>query len=242
MSGGLDSFYTSILLARKGVEFDWLHCYMEPSYAEAKAMFKLQLHPELKGALKKARESSALEGLHFLGAQHNIDAWKARRYIPNRNLILASVAAGLGYQTIWMGGLHDDHVADKTPKAFKAMGEALSITMDRPIEVKSALWRFTKTGMVTDMVKTKVGSLWMRRSISCYHPIELNTHTFACGACPSCFRKWLALKANGIESQKWFDTPPGLTPLAFQYRSKALAGVYTGRRRIEILTHVKAIA
>ncbi len=164
-------------------------------------------------------------------------------YIPYRNLFLAAACVAHMEQqemegfdndepyTIWMGGLRDDNVADKTPEAFNSMSMCLSALHNRDVFVRSLWWNHAKPEMVAEMHEAhgKQFVKLARMSISCYRGDN-------CGECQSCFRKWIALEGNGIQCTSWFRSDPRHSAAAAHYRDAIYDPKYDPVRREVTLT------
>ena len=129
---------------------------------------------------------------------------KDNAYIPFRNLHLALNASHYGNK-IYMAGVKGDDVPDKTPNAFDVMSHTLNFIKkkDEPkISIESPFWEMTKTDVIKwflDNYPKAYAEKVLRASVSCYDASMGN-----CGACKSCFRKWVALEAAGVKSYDWF--------------------------------------
>lgn len=116
-------------------------------------------------------------------------------YVPFRNLLLAAQAAHYS-DLIFIAGVRDDKVSDKTPEAFNVFSQVLSGLEGRKISVRSPFWGLTKEEVVKWYLKNVDNTgKDLIKGVSCYAD---NTKNY-CGECPSCFRKWCALYANGIQ-------------------------------------------
>lgn len=148
---------------------------------------------------KKEEERAIKE---IFGEYEKIKVETAKRFenifIPNRNLTLASLAATYyNPDVIYMAGLKDDYVVDKTPEAFKKMSEILSEFCDKKIEVISPFWYMTKGEMVERYLRNGGDPSILTKVYSCYKGIQ-----GGCNDCPACFRKFAALESNGIPQVK----------------------------------------
>lgn len=127
-------------------------------------------------------------------------------YIPRRNFIIASIAANYGNK-IYICGIKGDRVEDKTPEAFKTMAYALNFIKkpeEKEIFIESPFWQMTKTEVIKWFLdEVDQAEELLRASLSCYMPLEVSEGQ--CGACPACFRKWVALENAGIECLDWFE-------------------------------------
>lgn len=118
-------------------------------------------------------------------------------YIPYRNMLIAMLCAKYG-KKIWICGLKDDVVQDKSSQAFINMKNCLN-SISKPgeeINIQSPFWEMTKADVVKwylENVDSTGNSLL--ETISCYDDKEKTNY---CGRCPSCFRRFNALKVNGL--------------------------------------------
>lgn len=127
-------------------------------------------------------------------------------FIPYRNLILACLASKYGGK-IWIAGLKDDCVEDKNPMAFNCMNDCMNF-ITKPedfVKLDSPFWNMTKSEVVA-WWNNNIGSKTIMDTISCYDQFDRTNY---CGRCPSCFRRFVALKTNGwnidFYNQKLFD-------------------------------------
>lgn len=149
-------------------------------------------------------------------------------YIPFRNLMLACLAYKHGNPII-IAGVKDDVVSDKNAVAFDAFSRLLSMLEGQTIRVVSPFWEMTKTQVVKWYLQQGLSKEDLLKTISCYSPIDTNY----CGTCPSCFRKWCALRANGVNIAFYNDR------LMEDYVERARAGVYDTERNENILAQVE---
>lgn len=112
-----------------------------------------------------------------------IDLGKYERedaYIPNRNLLLVSLAQGIfDADIIYLNGVKDDRVSDNTSIFRKTLSEHLSIIAEKEIQVKSVFENYEKSQAVREYIETIDNN-----------PIDLLTKTF------SCYNKELYLEEN----------------------------------------------
>jgi 7-cyano-7-deazaguanine synthase in queuosine biosynthesis len=175
-SGGIDSYVAWHYLKKpKTVYFD-----LGTPYSSREAQAVLQLVP-----------NTVIDRSLVLGdRQAGINA-----YIPYRNLFLAMLASKYG-DKIWIAGLKDDMVSDKTPAAFFAMESCLNFIDKKKVVIDSPFWNTTKSQVVEWYINQALDKNELLKTISCYNDKEQTNY---CGTCPSCFRKWNALRENGID-------------------------------------------
>lgn len=133
-------------------------------------------------------------------------------YIPGRNLVLAYMGA-LVYDTIYMAlqkGERD--LSDRSVEFCKTSGKALSVAMDRPVKVVTPCADLYKDEMVELYLEQGHPIDWLKWAWSCYR----GQHT-ECGECKACVRRYIALKANGINCDTWFDSNPRKSSAAYYY-------------------------
>ena len=149
-----------------------------------------------------------------------------KAYVPFRNLILACLANKYSDEIV-IAGVADDNVSDKTPEAFESFSTLLSRLEQRNINVTSPFWSLTKEEVVA-WYRENLKDDRILNTISCYSDDD-NTY---CGKCPSCFRKWVALRSNG------YLLPFFNYELMKRYRSAAEKGKYLPKRNAAILREV----
>ena len=142
-------------------------------------------------------------------------------HVPNRNILLVTMAQSIyNSDIIIINGVKDDRVSDNNKSIFEKYSEILSITAEKPVQIKSLLWDKEKYDLLfnlnyvhfpdtnTDMIKS---------TFSCYYPHpkpqpilittfysngEIKDHysttTFECRRCPACYRKSCAISALNI--------------------------------------------
>jgi len=118
-----------------------------------------------------------------------------KRYIPNRNLLMASIATNYS-NTVMMAGLVDDNVGDKSKSFCRSASLVLSESLGRDIVFTSPFWSHEKAdivGWLLDVLGKEVALAEIMKTKSCYSKTELY-----CGKCPSCFRKMCALAYHDI--------------------------------------------
>lgn len=160
-----------------------------------------------------------------------------------RNVVMAvEVAAryrGREPLTIWLGGLADDRVEDKTKGGCDVLGAALTANSPGVVYVDSPWWNHGKAAMVGAARRT-----WditgngesfedlANASVSCYSPpfyAEDAASPRGCGRCKSCVRKFIALHAVGIQAGRWVLSPATSEEFERMY-SLAKAGEYAAER------------
>lgn len=137
-------------------------------------------------------------------------------FIPYRNLHLALLANQYS-DTIVIAGVKDDRVNDKNEVVFQKFSKLMSDMTNKKIMVMSPFWGSTKEQIVGWYLKNGGIKEALLSTISCYSSEDI----LFCGKCPACFRKWCALKANGIDDLIFTNDK-----LMWNYYDKAVEGSY----------------
>lgn len=164
--------------------------------------------------------------------------------IPLRNLYLAMVAANLGYDRIWLSVQRNEMtIPDRSEEFFSMASNMLTMLMDRPIEVRTPVADLDKTEMVQWYVEHEKDIGDLKRTWACYQPVNViplkpgvyreSDWQEHCGDCPACFRRFIAMKLNGIHEDWHVKVPTSQT--ANDYKLRALAGEYPEDRADQIL-------
>lgn len=153
-----------------------------------------------------------------------------KAYIPFRNLYLAMLACKYADKIV-IAGLKDDAVSDKNKPIFREFSKLLSKMENREIEVLSPFWHFTKEQVVKWYLDNGNSEEELLKTISCYDDEE---ETNYCGKCPSCFRKWNALRSAGIDISFWNDE------LMDKYYQSAMENKYIPSRNLSIIREIDA--
>ena len=128
-------------------------------------------------------------------------------HIAGRNFYLAMYAAACGNDVIWLvTQAGEQNVPDRTPEFYSKSSEALSMIFGRPIELRNVFPVLHKHEMVQWYVKSGHPVEHLRTAWSCYTPKFLGLDGFAteCGVCSTCFRKYIALEYNDINTNGLF--------------------------------------
>lgn len=117
-------------------------------------------------------------------------------YVPNRNMMLLSMAAAYaeahGMTDLYYGAQAQDEYGywDCTKDFLKRMNDVLALNRKRPITIHAPFVSKSKGETVRLGVELGVD---FRQTWSCYRGGEN-----ACGTCPTCVERLNAFKANGI--------------------------------------------
>ncbi len=117
-------------------------------------------------------------------------------YVPNRNMMLLSMAAAYaeahGITEVYYGAQAQDEYGywDCTRDFLKRMNEVLGLNRKRPVTINAPFVSKSKA----DTVSLGLGlGVDFTQTWSCYRGGES-----ACGTCPTCVERLNAFKANGI--------------------------------------------
>ena len=142
-----------------------------------------------------------------------------KSYIPHRNLIFAALASNFGDEVV-IAGVKDDLVEDKNEHAFALMTNVLTETSKKSVVVSSPFWGMTKVEVVRWFLRTVPNPMQLiKDSCSCY-----SGTSFWCKECRSCFRKNVALYANG------WGVPFHNEELMYEYKQNIQNGMYDDER------------
>jgi 7-cyano-7-deazaguanine synthase len=207
-SGGIDSFVAYHYLGRpQTVYFD-----LGTPYTQKEIKVIQELIPE-----------TIIDNSLNLGSRQIGE----KAYVPFRNLYLAMLAVKYD-DTIVIAGVKDDDVSDKNEPIFEKFSELLSELEGREINVISPFWGMTKEDVVEWYLENHPNDDLLLKTVSCYSKEDTNY----CGMCPSCLRKYFALRANNI------DIPFHNDILMREYYNKAKVDYYIPERNKNIIAQV----
>lgn len=148
--------------------------------------------------------------------------------IPLRNLFFVALAAQYG-ERVLVGAMQGDRSLDKSAEFFQRTSDLLSYLhgpqhwcQPRTFFVNAPYQRETKTSLVRRYLAVGHDPALLRMSFSCYDPVESRQ----CGVCKPCFRKWVALRNNGIDTGGDFAAEPRSAPWLRDVWQKVLDGTY----------------
>jgi len=210
-SGGIDSFCAYHYLNKPAtVYFD-----LKTKYAAKERKHVLKLLPDI----------IIDESLNLSSREFGKNA-----YVPFRNLLLAAQAVKYS-DIIYIVGVKDDKVSDKNELIFDDMSAILSKIEGRKIHILSPFWTMTKSEVVAWYLKNVTPDPeQLLATVACYSTEDTNY----CGACPCCFRKWNALRTNGIDIHFHNDE------LMDDYYKRALRKEYIPERNKSIIQEIDA--
>lgn len=209
-SGGIDSFCAfKHFRSFRGIGVDSLYFDLGTPYTAKEIDFVTKVDKEITIDIS----------LKFLGETQV----GSKAFVPYRNIFLAMRAASLGYKKIWIAGVKDDVVNDKSDIAFRDFSAFLTrYSIDgKPVIVDSPFWDRTKASVVKWALNSHLVTVEeLLSTVSCYSAAPTNY----CGQCNSCFRKFIALRSAGIKIDFYND------PMMEDYYAKCAAGNYDVER------------
>lgn len=222
-SGGLDSFIISKIRQH---EIDTLLYVQMGSDYEKRQEFANQLL--IKDNFLNPYKLTVLNNVLNLKVFERDDF-----IVPNRNAHLVLLASMFGDEII-LCSVYGDRSYDKDLNfLFKMkcllnhMWQEQHWTKQRTFKIATPFKNITKTELVKTYLECKYHVNGLYLSFSCYSPGKDGRH---CGWCKPCFRKWVALRCNGVDphSSYWVNNPwkapwlPDVLPLVEKggYRGK----------------------
>jgi 7-cyano-7-deazaguanine synthase in queuosine biosynthesis len=116
--------------------------------------------------------------------------------IPGRNMIFASIAGSLG-ERVWILGMKYEnhiHMYDKNGSFFNKSTVALTQALGELTIVESPFMNLSKTEAIKWALSNGITKEELGKTTSCYHDFLKR-----CGECSLCFKRYIAMKANGID-------------------------------------------
>lgn len=214
-SGGMDSY----LLAQELREYRPLHVFVDVGQQYAtKERAAAELVAYMVGA-----DFRAVRGADLSLHEHSSGI------IPFRNAHLILAAAQLA-DHVYLGVIAHEVNSDKSEEFLYAMERVLDIshrtqywTAGRTFRMHTPLRDRTKTELVRNYLEAGGMVAPLLRTVSCYSASAQH-----CGACASCFKRWVALRNNNIHGGQVFDRDPVAWRSAEHWRG-ALAGYHPHR-------------
>jgi len=129
--------------------------------------------------------------------------------IPNRNLYFITLATHYG-ETIYLGSVYGDRSLDKSKVFFKKCENMFNFLYmeqhwckGRTFSISAPFKNLTKTELIDEYIYNGGSRDALLESYSCYAG-----NNKPCGVCKPCFRKWVSLKNNNINTDKYFKQDP----------------------------------
>lgn len=212
-SGGMDSY----LLAYRLHHLHPLHVFVDVGQ---KYVVKERAAAQLVADLLRADFVSAT-GAHLSADEH------PSGIIPFRNTHLI-LAAARHAEDIYLGVIAHEVNSDKSEGFLDAMAQVLNIshqkqywTDGRTFRLLTPLREHTKTELVRMYLEDGGMVAPLLRTVSCYADTLIH-----CGRCASCFKRWVALRNNGLTQA--FDQDPAEWKTAAVWR-RMLPGYHEAR-------------
>lgn len=129
-------------------------------------------------------------------------------YIPNRNILMATHAAGkYNANIVYIGGTKSDRVSDNNEDVMNSLSETISESLEKPVKVTSPFWNKYKIDIAKEFVQDREkGSELLQGTFSCYSPYLKDNILSECNRCKACFRKSVILY-SAAEIKRSFKTP-----------------------------------
>lgn len=127
-------------------------------------------------------------------------------YVPNRNMILLSIAASYAevntcHSIITGLQVHDEYsYHDTTPKFVRSLNRALMQNRTFPIEIIAPFQILNKTNELQELIKMEGTVELLRDTITCLNPENVGKNkVLSCGECPSCSERIQAFINVGVK-------------------------------------------
>jgi 7-cyano-7-deazaguanine synthase len=204
LSGGLDSTTLLYRLKASGYEikaisFNYGQRHRKELIMANKTCEKLKIDHKIVDltSIKDLLSNSSLTSDIEVPEGHYEDESMKKTVVPNRNMIMASIAIGyainIDFDTIALGVHSGDHAIypDCRPEFIMALRKIAACCDYKTIQILSPYLRSNKTNIVKDGIKLKVdyALTW-----TCY-----KGDIKPCGKCGSCQERAEAFKLNGIK-------------------------------------------
>lgn len=204
LSGGLDSTTLLYRLLKEGKEVEALSFNYGQRHKKELAMAaetckRLNIAHKVVDItfLRELLDNSALTGNIAVPQGHYADENMKLTIVPNRNMILASIAIGRavnnGAGEVALGVHAGDHAIypDCRPEFLEALRAIAKIANYQPVEIYAPFSNIDKGGIVAEGIKLGVdyGLTW-----TCYSGLEE-----PCGKCGSCVERAEAFAKNNVK-------------------------------------------
>jgi len=202
-SGGMDSFTLLHRALRAGhrvhaISFDYGQRHVKELDCARAVCEQLDIPHRVVDitALREVMAGSSLTGSEPVPEGHYTDANMKSTVVPNRNMILLSLAVGhavtVDAGAVWYGAHGGDHAIypDCRPAFVAAMDAVCRIANYQPVGVEAPFLHLDKTAILAEGLEM---GLDYSRTWTCY-----NGRAQACGRCGSCVERLEAFAAHGL--------------------------------------------
>ena len=202
-SGGMDSFTLLHLARARGLDVHALSFnYGQRHVREldvARAVCQSENIPhkviDIRAMSEVMAGSSLTSDLQVPEGHYEQESMKST-VVPNRNMILLSLATGysvtVGAQAVWYGAHGGDHAIypDCRPEFVEKMDAVCRVANYQPVAIEAPFMGSDKARILSEGLKLGLdyGQSW-----TCYNGRER-----ACGRCGSCVERLEAFAANGV--------------------------------------------
>ncbi len=202
-SGGMDSF-TLLHRARKNghdahaLSFNYGQRHVRELEAAAAVCQQLGVPHRVLDirAMSGVMAGSSLTGSGDIPEGHYEEETMKSTVVPNRNMILLSLAIGYAVtveaHAVWYGAHGGDHAIypDCRPEFVEKMDAVSRIANYEPVRVEAPYIRASKTDILADGLAMELD---YSQTWTCY-----NGRDAACGVCGSCVERLEAFAAHGV--------------------------------------------
>lgn len=202
-SGGMDSFTLLHLARARGykvhaLSFNYGQRHVRELDCARQVCADLGIpHKEIdiRGMSEVMSGSSLTSDIEVPEGHYEEDSMKAT-VVPNRNMILLSLATGYavtaGASAVWFGAHGGDHAIypDCRPEFVEKMDAVCRVANYEPVGIEAPLIRMDKGEILAEGLKL---GLDYSQTWTCY-----NGRDKACGRCGSCVERLEAFAANGV--------------------------------------------
>jgi 7-cyano-7-deazaguanine synthase len=211
-SAGLDSAVLAAAEAQHGVVHAvYVSCGLAWEAQELEAVDRILAARAFEAVGPLARLSFTAQDLYpathwaLTGSPPAFDTPDEDVYLTGRNIMLLSKAAIYcaqhGLHRVALATLSGNPFPDATPQFFDAIGRALSIGLDHPIEIATPFSEMDKSDVIRLGVNLRVP---LELTLSCMNP-QGRQH---CGQCSKCRERRDAFHEAGVVDQTEYATPP----------------------------------
>lgn len=191
-TGGMDSYMAWRLLDKPPI----LYVDMGHAYAEREIENLKVLHPDLY---------VPSDDRLFLGDLETASGW-----IPLRNAFLLMVGAVYrdDISTVYLNALKGEGSNDKAPRFLRQMTDMMSFCLERKVKAVAPFGKLHKYQLVRLFLERfpAPSDLQALCATSVCYRAALPSGMTGCGACGSCFFRWVAMSLNNVEET--YMAPP----------------------------------